>query len=73
VKFPVGPASLPDADHFPRLVAVKPPPAPASSNAADFGHVSGNRLIYHIRIPIISGLSCKVQIFLFGFSGWRFM
>jgi hypothetical protein len=39
MEFPVGPARFPDADHLLRLVAVKLPPALASTGAADFGHV----------------------------------
>jgi hypothetical protein len=59
MEFPKGPARFPDADHLLGLVAVKLPPALASTGAADIGHVSGNSAIYHIGNPIISGLGLQ--------------
>lgn len=62
MEFPVGSARFTDTDHLLRLLALKPPPALASAGPADLGHVSGNRLIYHLGHSIISGLSFQAGI-----------
>jgi hypothetical protein len=47
MEIPVGPTCFADADHPPRLVAVKLSSAFASAVAADPGHVPGDGWIHH--------------------------